>query len=671
MEKIVYVSNTEITVEPLIDIAAEEGIEIIPAILKNNATEDELKEQSLMWKEMGVSAILCRGSSEVALRNMSADIPVLPLQFSFESTVFILQGYGQEHPDFFGKVKRKVLMVSTRPLLHDFDLLGNMFNIEVANLHGARGKQIKEMERVGKDYDLVICGLQFVEPLREKGVNAYYHRSPDIQTIHENLRVAKAVIMAQRGLREKNEVIQSLLNNSFHAILTIDREGRVQNGNGQLRRHFQCDLQELLGKDICELLPNLKREVIEGAFELERGFYGEPVELKGRILVMNGFPISSGGALVGMGIHFEELKQIQRIEQKVQSELNKKGLVAKYTFQDILGASPAIHLTKQYAEGFAMNEANVLIYGESGSGKELFAQSIHNQSLRKEGPFVALNCGALPQNLLESELFGYVGGAFTGAAKGGKKGLLELANKGTIFLDEISEMDPLGQVRLLRVLEERVITRVGDERVIPVDLRIIAASNKNLRKLVEEGKFREDLYYRLNVLMLKIPPLRERAGDVRLLGQHFLRHFGDRNKKWVELEEDAWAAMERFPWKGNVRQLRNFCERLVIIANRQVLSGRFILRQLNENFFESFEPVRGAEEREKPDQTAQHGVEVSRAIPGTAAFYKEAVLEEEKIRIRETLNRVGGNREAAAKLLGMSKTSLWRRMKKYGIGGIY
>ena len=309
----------------------------------------------------------------------------------------------------------------------------------------------------------------------------------------------------------------------------------------------------------------------------------------------------------------------------------------------------AIQETRELAQRFANYEANVLLLGETGTGKELFAQSIHNASLRQREPFVAVNCGALPVSLLESELFGYVDGAFTGASRKGKKGMLEIADKGTIFLDEISEMDWQGQAHLLRVLEEHTITRIGDDKVIQVDVRVIAASNKNLRKLVEEGKFREDLYYRLNVLTLNIPPLREREQDLALLARHFLVQFGEKYKKAVELTPAAEQVLAGYPWPGNVRQLRNFCERLAVIAGTNRLEADFIIRQLEGVYMIRWDDIAP---RMQPE------------LPSTEG----ALAPTEKEQIVEALNQAGGHRQKAAELLGISKSSLWRRMKKYQIG---
>lgn len=241
----------------------------------------------------------------------------------------------------------------------------------------------------------------------------------------------------------------------------------------------------------------------------------------------NRIPIVVDHQIRGVVATFQDIKQLQSTEQKIRLKLHEKGLVAKYSFGDIVGESRAIRNTIQIARSYASSQAAVLIHGETGTGKELFAQSIHTVSDRRDGPFVAINCAAVSNNLLESELFGYEAGAFTGASKNGREGLFELAHGGTIFLDEIGEIPRETQVELLRVLQEKEVRRVGGNRVIPVDVRIITATNKDLIQETMEGRFREDLYYRLNVLDLELPPLRERGDDVRILGlQHFRRLCG-------------------------------------------------------------------------------------------------------------------------------------------------
>ena len=281
---------------------------------------------------------------------------------------------------------------------------------------------------------------------------------------------------------------------------------------------------------------------------------------------------------------------------------------------------------KKKAELFAQSESNVLIYGRTGTGKELFAQGIHNASRRAQGPFVAINCAALPENLLESELFGYEEGAFTGARKGGKQGLFELAHGGTIFLDEISEISAGVQARLLRVLEEREVMRLGGESVIPVDVRVVAATNRDLNTLVQQGQFREDLFFRLYVLELRLPTLAERVEDIPLLMERFLLE----NKVMLELAEIKQIAhhhlLTTYSWPGNVRELKNFAERIVTLCSMQP----------------------------DPDQLLHTIFENRRGIKKNHS---------EKQDILRVLKEVGGNRTLAAANC-ISRTTLWRRLKE-------
>lgn len=681
MTKLLYMLTEDYLEEPIYKIAEEIGIEVIPFRIAREAANEEIKAYVSQWEDMGVDIILCRGSWASRISEMAKRAYVMPVKFSFETTIAILCGYKKNNPGFFGAERKKVLLISSYKLPLNMEILDELFNAEFVNVC-FKGREVSDdMIKLARGFDLVICGNRHNAVMKRLGINSYYQVNPEIQTLHDNFMMADVLAQSRKQLQEKNDEIQNILDNSFNAVISMDRDGIIRQGNGQLKRYFKRDLNDIIGKSIYEFIPSLEPGLVQKVVDTATGFYGELVEFDNRILVMNSFPIYTKGSVSGAALHFEELRQIERVEQKIKAEFYSRGLVAKYNFDDIIGQSEKMELAKSYAKEFAKHSSNVLIYGESGTGKELFAQSIHNQSSRKNGPFVAVNCGALPNNLLESELFGYVGGAFTGAAKNGKKGLLELAHKGTIFLDEISEMDLMGQIRLLRVLEERVISRIGDDRVIPVDVRIVAASNKNLKNLVEEGKFRVDLYYRLNVLMLKIPPLRERDGDIKILTDHFIQHFGELNKKQIELSREAMEVMDRYPWRGNVRQLRNFCERLVIISNKRTVDREFVIQQLNDSYFEVIESDFGQADGEADKRTDKKaGRKADMAAAAETAVHsapkepekRPSVLgssgdSEEKQRLLEALNQAKGNREQAAKLMGISKTSLWRRMKKFGI----
>lgn len=282
------------------------------------------------------------------------------------------------------------------------------------------------------------------------------------------------------------------------------------------------------------------------------------ITVKGAPVSLSTMPIVQKDRFLGYFAIVQSFKDEEEKQRKLRLQLMNRGYKAKYTFDDIIGECPQMVTAKTVAKKMARSAASVLIYGESGTGKELFAHAIHNYSQRAEMPFIAINCAALPDALLESELFGYAEGSFTGAKKGGKPGLFEHAHKGTLFLDEIEGMSPNLQIKLLRVLQEKEIIRVGDDRIINVDVRIVAASNENIKQMVADGSFRKDLYYRLNALPIDIPPLRQRGRDVFLLTEHIKREIG----ATFTLDDSAKRAFSEYCWDGNIRELRNVIEYL-------------------------------------------------------------------------------------------------------------
>lgn len=267
---------------------------------------------------------------------------------------------------------------------------------------------------------------------------------------------------------------------------------------------------------------------------------------------------------IGFLVMLQYFKEEEEKQHRIRTQLLNRGHTAKYTFDDILGTSDAIEKIKKIAEKMAKTKASILITGESGTGKELFAQAIHNASDRKNKPFIALNCAALPESLLESELFGYVDGAFTGAKKGGKLGFFEFAHQGTLFLDEVEGMTPMLQVKLLRVIQEQEVMRLGDNRLISIDVRIIAATNRNLEELMTKGEFREDLYYRLSTLPIELPPLRERTEDIFPL----IDKFSKENGASFILSDEVKKIFENHYWHGNIRELKNCMDYFYFLDKR-------------------------------------------------------------------------------------------------------
>ncbi|WP_368505913.1 sigma-54 interaction domain-containing protein [Alkalihalophilus sp. As8PL] len=306
--------------------------------------------------------------------------------------------------------------------------------------------------------------------------------------------------------------------------------------------------QSIKDQELLEFIGNASKDV-------------DLLTIKGQEIMVQKFSIEADQTIV---LTLKNVSNDRKVELQIRKDLKKKGHLAKYQFEDIIGEHPVLAYTKKIAEKLAKTDLTILIEGESGTGKELFASALHVASNRNSGPFLAVNFSALPEDLVESELFGYEEGAFTGAKKGGKKGLFEQANGGTIFLDEIGDISLKVQARLLRVLQEKELLRIGGDHIIPLDVRIIAATNKDLLKLIDQGQFREDLYHRLKVLFLHLPELRKRSSDIPLLIIHFLHEQGQGH---VKVSNDVIGVLQDYPWYGNIRELKNTIDYMLAVSD--------------------------------------------------------------------------------------------------------
>lgn len=458
--------------------------------------------------------------------------------------------------------------------------------------------------------------------------------------------MAEQLLHVSRSEREKQQKLKVLLeryemifNYTHDAIMAVDEEGKIVVLNDEAERIIKHVPKPYVGRMIGDILPNthMRSVLASGKKELN-----QIMNINGTMVYTNRIPIVVDGEIMGAVATFQDIQSLQDSEQKIRLKLHEKGLVAKYHFDDIIGMSKKIKDNISLAEKFAKSDATVLIQGETGTGKELFAQSIHNASLRAEGPFVAVNCGALPKNLLEAELFGYEEGAFTGASKGGKRGIFEMAHGGTVFLDEIGEMPLETQVQLLRVLQEKEIRRLGSDHIIPVNIRVITATHKDLKQCIAERVFREDLFYRLNVLNIVIPSLRERRDDVPLIGMSiFGKYTGKINEDKKKFVSNLLCKLKDYDWPGNVRELHNLIERIVVLLSQDE-SFSFI-----EDYICSYLQVTISGKTE-------HGS-------------KEELEMWEKERIIQALKENNLEIIRTAEALGISRGTLWRKMKKYGI----
>lgn len=403
-------------------------------------------------------------------------------------------------------------------------------------------------------------GTQF--RLLNSGVDSVRQALEEAQTLYQ--------VFKQQALERDH--LQLILNKFDKGVISIDERGHVLHANHCARTLF--GLTELAEADSGEKratalsLTQLNPPIHPDWPSLRRGksVLTQVVDSDRGVLVLNQYPVIADGRLIRAVLTVQTVSSLRDTEYQVRrQELAQRGLNARYHFSDIITENSEMKRRLDIMRTYALTDATILISGESGTGKELLAQSLHNASRRASGPFVAINCGAVAPQILESELFGYVAGAFTGASTKGKTGLFELAHQGTLFLDEIGELDKPLQSRLLRVLQERQIMRLGSDRVIPIDIRIIAATNKKLPRLIEKGEFREDLYYRLNVLKATTMPLRERPEDIRTIGLHLLSECCRRYQlPDMTLTSELWKRLQSYSWPYNVRQLSNIIERLAL-----------------------------------------------------------------------------------------------------------
>lgn len=439
---------------------------------------------------------------------------------------------------------------------------------------------------------------------------------------------------AQKELEDTANLHSTILNSVSDGLLMINGQGTVTFINPTGAKILNVKVREAIGRHIQELVdfkPVVLRVLETGQGYTDKEFF---IETKRGVLhfIKTAIPLrGKDGRLEGVVDIFREIKQVRKLVNRMV------GATAMFTFDDIVGESACMIEIKRLAKIAANSMATVLIQGESGTGKEMVAQAIHKASARSEGPFVAINCGALPRDLVESELFGYEDGAFTGARQGGRPGKFELAHGGTIFLDEIGEMSLDVQVKILRVLQDKRILRVGGTRYMDVDVRVIAATNRDLLHAVGEGSFRQDLYYRLNVLPILVPPLRERREDVDRLAVYFMEKTCEQlGVPLKRLSTGALAVLRRQDWPGNARELENIIERAAHLCEGEEITEQHLPMNLSERH--------GA----KPEES-------------------RSLRDIERVAIEETLHKTQWNVSRSARLLGVGRNTLYGKIKEYQI----
>ena len=534
------------------------------------------------------------------------------------------------------KFSRKIVLTSFEKRFVGMGLLEKAMDIAITELTFSSlrelGQRIAEAADEG-GYCLVGGGPS-VQMARSHRIPAVFLKASR-DTVREALLQAVEVANLRREEKRKAYRLKTILDSVYDGIVAVDGSGKLEIINPAAERILGIEASTAIGRSAAAMIPSGRlTEILKtGIAEI-----GELQEIGSTRIVTNRVPIKDENEIMGAVATFQDASRVVQVEHRLRRELTKNRFVCKYELGHILGQSATIGETKEMAKKCAVSDLTLLIYGPTGSGKEMFAQGIHAAGKRRQQPFVAINCAALPPSLLESELFGYDEGAFTGAKRKGKPGLFELAHGGTVFLDEIDALPIELQGRLLRVLQEKEVLRVGGDTIIPIDLRVIAATNKIPADLVAAKKMREDLYFRLNVLYLEIPSLQDRIEDIPLLCRHFLSSL--RMGSETSMIDEIMPFLLNYSWPGNVRELFNFCQRFSFYIDS------FLQHKNPEKFIRKI----------APDMLAA----VDR--PLHAARLNEKMKAYETELIQKALREEGSLRKAAKKL-GIPKSTLFRRIK--------
>lgn len=582
--------------------------------------------------------IIARGVTARAIRQSVADIPVVDL---YISSYDLMDAVIECRTSFSADI---IAVMGVQNMVYGAKKIEKYIGVTIVPvvIEAEDDAEIKIRDLRSQGIFAMIGGGMSVAIGARLGMKALMVHSGE-QSIFNALQEAKLVAKVRRFEQERNEQLRAIMDYSTQGIIAVDKSGSIN-----LVNKTAVDLiglgQTVIGGSADSVVPKLDLTLPLKTQEVERGWFKTA---KGQQMSISRVPIKAHNRVIGSVATFQPLDVIQELEVEIRRKIHRKGLVAKATFKDIISKSALMDAAIARAKEYSAVDSSVLIVGETGTGKELFAQSIHNASQRSNGVFVPVNCAALPENLLESELFGYVEGAFTGAIRGGKMGLFEQAHNGTIFLDEISGISPKIQGELLRVLQEKEIRKVGDDKVIPINVRIIAATNQDLKSLMKQGKFRPDLYYRLDILRLLLPPLRERTDDIVPLFMHFVAAYALRHNKTCKgTTREAEILLASYQWPGNVRELRNVAERLTVMSSfdKEKIGEQQICTVLQDVAGE------GSFIENKKVQSN------NRRKSGRKASF-------ERDKIQQMLIETKYNIGESAKRLGMSRTTLWRRLK--------
>lgn len=581
---------------------------------------EHIDEQGRLLEARGARVIIGRsGTYERSVGNVT--VPLLRLKVT-SSDIFnaLISGL---------TFKKKMLLIIWDDIY--FERSWMQYIPEEVEIHTfSDGNEIEDLYNkvIADNPECVIVGGGVVcSYARRDGIPSVFINA-SVESITETVNYAKEVLGHLYSRDYQHELLTKTLDGVRDAVIAIDENEEVQLFNERAQEILKIGMARVIGQKLSKILPSFSFLVED--LENQSVKKEQLIWIGSLVITYSTSLIWGGHKVKGMLLTFQDTTRLQMLEQKIRRKLNKKGLVARYDFTDIVYADESMGEIIEKAKKIGRSDSAAVIYGESGTGKEILAQSLHHVSDRSNAPFVAINCAALSESLLESELFGYEEGAFTGARKGGKPGVFELAHGGTIFLDEINSISLGLQGKLLRVIEEKEVMRLGSDYMIPLDVRIISAANEDLKAMVKDKTFRSDLFFRLSSLEVYIPPLRERPADIEPLFIHFIREFQlDEKIRWPSKEEIA--RLREYNWPGNVRELKNVAERYIM-----------------------FDEI----ELSLPDElfTLQNVAEDSIDLKEIQKLIEERIIAQ--------LIKSGLSKTEIAEKLGISRTALWKKTNK-------
>lgn len=630
--KIAVVSSGRSLVDKTRELAIEKGIDIQSAYVGLDDAIETVKEM----ESDGIEVVLARGGTAPLVRN-HIQVPVLSFPLS---TIDLLKCIREA-----ANYGRNILLVSFNKRMKGIEFANELFNIRLTQ---SVCKNYKDMQNLLStrcdEFDAMVGGSTSSAVAKIYGLNAVETQTSE-EAIDSTLDSAISVAKYNRIEQEKSHRFRLIIEGVSDGVIAYDPKGKITTINEKAHALLKVDPETATDKSVNDLLP---RSTGMTVISTQLPIADKIERIGSELFVFNHIPIIINNEAVGGVTTFKDASNVMEVESEIRRSLSK-GLIAKYNLSDLIYKSDGMKKVIERVKQFASTGSTITIVGETGTGKEILAQSIHNLSQRAKQAFVSINCAALSEQLLESELFGYEEGAFTGSRKGGKPGLFETAHKGTIFLDEIGATSHNVQRHLLRVLQEREVMRIGADRIIPVNVRVIAASNQELVEEVNKGSFREDLFFRLNVLNINIPPLRNRLEDLPYLVEKFLKILSIEHKKVpFQIPKKCIAKLQEYAWPGNIRQLKNFVERLFLICD-----ARCSMNVFDELFIELIEygPKKISANKESQTNSLKDQL-------------KADIAQNEYETIKRALEVSNFSKTKAAKLLGISRTTLWKKLKQ-------